>query len=62
MATTLSFKDLPNRYDHAAAQARWYRFWEEQGYFHSQPRPDRKPYAIVIPPPNVTGTCTWATR
>ena len=55
MPNSLSFKDLPTQYDHAAAQARWYRFWEEQGYFHSQPKPDRKPYAIVIPPPNVTG-------
>ena len=55
MTTSLSFKDLPTQYDHAAAQGRWYRFWEEQGYFHSQPQPGRKPYAIVIPPPNVTG-------
>jgi valyl-tRNA synthetase len=55
MSTTLPFTDLPNRFDHAAAQARWYRFWEEQGYFHSEPQPDRRPYAIVIPPPNVTG-------
>jgi valyl-tRNA synthetase len=55
MADALSFNDLPNRFDHAAAQARWYRFWEEQGYFHSRPQPDRRPFAIVIPPPNVTG-------
>ena len=47
--------DLPKQYDHAAAQKRWYPFWEKQGYFHSQPRADRKPYSIVIPPPNVTG-------
>lgn len=47
--------DLPKQYDHAAAQNRWYPFWERQGYFHSQPRADRRPYTIVIPPPNVTG-------
>lgn len=47
--------ELPKQYDHAAAQQRWYRFWEEGGYFHSQPDPRRKPYTIVIPPPNVTG-------
>jgi len=47
--------DLPKQYDHAAAQDRWYRFWEEKGYFHSEPNPDRRPYTIVIPPPNVTG-------
>jgi len=55
MASTSSFKDLPKQYDHAAAQDRWYRFWEEKGYFHSEPNPGRKPYTIVIPPPNVTG-------
>ncbi|MDI9444143.1 MAG: class I tRNA ligase family protein, partial [Planctomycetota bacterium] len=47
--------DLPKQYDHAAAQQHWYPFWERQGYFHSQPRADRRPYTIVIPPPNVTG-------
>jgi len=47
--------DLPKQYDHAAAQARWYPFWEQQGFFHSEPDPARKPYTIVIPPPNVTG-------
>ena len=55
MATTSLLKDLPKQYDHAAAQERWYRFWEERGYFHSEPNPDRKPFTIVIPPPNVTG-------
>ncbi len=52
---TPPLRELPNRYDHAAAQDRWYRYWEDRGYFHSEPRPDRKPYTIVIPPPNVTG-------
>jgi valyl-tRNA synthetase len=48
-------QELPKQYDHAAAQQRWYRFWEDRGYFHSQPNPERRPYTIVIPPPNVTG-------
>jgi valyl-tRNA synthetase len=47
--------DLPKQYDHAAAQDRWYAFWESRGYLHSDPDPTRKPYTIVIPPPNVTG-------
>jgi valyl-tRNA synthetase len=47
--------ELPKQYDHAAAQERWYRFWEEKGLFHSEPDPKKKPYTIVIPPPNVTG-------
>ncbi len=54
-AQEFSGDDLPKQYDHAAAQDRWYAHWEEQGYFHSEPDPDREPYTIVIPPPNVTG-------
>ena len=50
-----NINDLPKQYDHAAAQKKWYRFWEEKGYFHSKPNPAKKPYTIVIPPPNVTG-------
>ena len=51
--------ELPKQYDHLAAQERWYPFWEEHGYFHSEPDPteaiSQGPYTIVIPPPNVTG-------
>lgn len=35
-------------------ESKWYRFWMENGYFYSEPD-NRKPYTIVIPPPNVTG-------
>jgi valyl-tRNA synthetase len=53
----MNLNSLPPQYDHAAAQEKWYSFWEERGYFHAEPddpeRPD--PYCIVIPPPNVTG-------
>ncbi len=46
--------ELPKQYDPREAQQRWLAFWDERGYFHS--RPDaRKPFTIVIPPPNVTG-------
>ncbi|HEY1379340.1 MAG TPA: valine--tRNA ligase, partial [Gemmataceae bacterium] len=37
------------------AQEHWLQFWNEHGYFHSRPDATRKPYTIVIPPPNVTG-------
>ena len=47
--------DLPTQYHHAEPQRRWYPFWEERGYFHSEPDQGRRPYTIVIPPPNVTG-------
>jgi len=55
MTTASPPDELPKQYDHAAAQAKWYAFWLERGDFHSEPDPDRKPYTIVIPPPNVTG-------
>lgn len=34
---------------------RLYREWEAKGYFHTDPDPQRKPFTIVIPPPNITG-------
>ena len=55
MSTTSPLRELPKQYDHATAQQRWYPFWDQKGYFHSEPNADRKPYTIVIPPPNVTG-------
>jgi valyl-tRNA synthetase len=53
----MDFKELPSQYDHAAAQRKWYTFWESKGYFHAEADdPERPtPYTIVIPPPNVTG-------
>jgi valyl-tRNA synthetase len=47
--------ELPKQYDPQEAQQKWLQFWEEHGYWHSRPDPNRKPYCIVIPPPNVTG-------
>ena len=38
------------------------RVLEAKGYFHSDPIRRATPYTIVIPPPNVTGRCTWGTR
>ncbi|MEX2113653.1 MAG: valine--tRNA ligase [Pirellulales bacterium] len=55
MTTPLAAQELPKQYDHQGAQDRWYKFWKERGYFHSEPDPERRPYTIVIPPPNVTG-------
>src|SRR6187431_2765586 len=48
-------QELPKQYDHQAAQAQWSNFWEQQGYFHAVPDKNKKPFSIVIPPPNVTG-------
>src|SRR6516225_9643893 len=47
--------ELPKQYDPHEAQQRWLQFWDERGYFHSRPDVSRKPFTIVMPPPNVTG-------
>lgn len=47
--------ELPKAYDPKAAQERWLAEWAEKGYFNSDPDASKKPYTIVIPPPNVTG-------
>lgn len=47
--------ELPKQYEPLAAQEKWSAFWEEKEYFHSEPNSEKKPYTIVIPPPNVTG-------
>ena len=47
--------DLPKQYDPREAQKRWLQFWDEGRYFHSRPDRSRKPFCIMIPPPNVTG-------
>jgi valyl-tRNA synthetase len=47
--------EIPKQYDPKAAEAKWYPLWKERGYFHSEPDPARRPYTIIIPPPNVTG-------
>src|SRR5262245_56803437 len=46
--------ELPKAYDPKEAQAKWLAFWDRKNYGHSEPD-GRKPYSIVIPPPNVTG-------
>jgi len=52
---TPEMDSLPSQYDHEGAQRRWYRVWEDRGYFHAEADDPRPSYTIVIPPPNVTG-------
>jgi valyl-tRNA synthetase len=47
--------ELPKAYDPKEAEEKWYAFWEAQHYFDGTVNPAKKPFAIVIPPPNVTG-------
>src|SRR5579884_1781815 len=53
--TTESAAALPKAYEPQAVEAKWYRFWEEGGYFKPRPNPAHKPFVISMPPPNVTG-------
>ncbi|MDO8525784.1 MAG: valine--tRNA ligase [Candidatus Omnitrophota bacterium] len=47
--------ELPKAYNPQGIEDRLYKGWEERGYFHAEPKKDKKPYSIVIPPPNITG-------
>ncbi|MFO0865602.1 MAG: valine--tRNA ligase [Gemmataceae bacterium] len=47
--------ELPKQYDPRDAQQRWSKFWDERQFFHARPDAAKEPFAIVIPPPNVTG-------
>ncbi|WP_288020950.1 class I tRNA ligase family protein, partial [Tepidiforma sp.] len=46
---------LPPAYEPANVEERIYRMWEEAGYFQPRIDPNREPYCIIMPPPNVTG-------
>ncbi len=46
---------LSTKYNPRKVEDKWYKEWMDKGYFKSSPNPDKEPYTIVIPPPNVTG-------
>ncbi len=48
--------EIADRYDPTRVEPHWYAVWEERGYFHADAASPKKPYCIVIPPPNVTGS------
>ena len=54
----MSIEELSKAYDPAEVESKWYKIWEERGYFHADVNSSKKPYTIVIPPPNVTGQLT----
>lgn len=45
---------ISDKYSPKETEEKWYAYWLENNYFHSEPN-DKPPYTIVIPPPNVTG-------
>lgn len=46
--------ELDSKYNPSEVESKWYQYWLDRGFFHSTPD-EREPYAVVIPPPNVTG-------
>ncbi len=48
-------QELAKGYEPHDVEKRWYQEWETKGYFRGAASSDKKPYSIVIPPPNVTG-------
>lgn len=48
-------KELAKQYSPRDVEDRIYQFWLDGHYFHAKLDPDKKPYTIVIPPPNITG-------
>ncbi len=48
-------RELAKAYEPKAVEDKWYREWEQGGFFHARVPTDKEPYSIVIPPPNITG-------
>ena len=47
--------ELPKIYDPSAVEEKLYKFWNDSGFFNAEVDENKKPFTIVIPPPNVTG-------
>ncbi len=47
-------EDMDNKQQQNTEQ-KWYKSWEEEGYFKSNPESSKKPYSLLMPPPNLTG-------
>ena len=48
-------KELEKTYNPSAIEQKLYEKWLNKKYFHAEPNPDKKPFTIVMPPPNITG-------
>jgi len=46
---------LASKYDPVQIEDKWYKIWQEKGFFNSKPNPNKEPFTVVMPPPNVTG-------
>jgi len=48
--------EMPKAYDPKQVEDKWYRYWMDKGYFHAVVDHSKKPFTIIMPPPNVTGS------
>ncbi len=55
MLDCLLMEENSKSYEPKSVESKWYSFWEEKGFFKADSKSQKKPYCIVIPPPNVTG-------
>jgi valyl-tRNA synthetase len=53
--TPLIGSEIPKAYEPGKIEKKWYDFWLKQGYFSPKIDPKKKPFVIIMPPPNVTG-------
>ncbi len=54
----MSQSEIPKAYDPTMVEDKWYKYWLDNKFFHSEVDEQKEPYTIVIPPPNVTGMLT----
>jgi len=47
--------EMPKAYEAGKVEQKWYKFWLDKGYFKPEIDPEKKPFVIIMPPPNVTG-------
>ena len=55
MAKAPKRHEMPKAYEPGKVEQKWYKFWLDKGYFTPQIDPKKKPFVIIMPPPNVTG-------
>jgi valyl-tRNA synthetase len=55
LSETTQHSSLAKVYSPADVEEKWYKHWKESGFFHGTINPDKRPFTIVIPPPNITG-------
>jgi valyl-tRNA synthetase len=52
---TKTQSEMPKAYEPAKVEQKWYKFWMDKGYFVPKIDPAKKPFVIIMPPPNITG-------